>query len=200
MSSRFHKFKNKITLTWDVDKIVDGITMTLSNSVDSYEVLVVDSKEPYWQLYKATNTIFARNFNAIFPSLAKEVIDQLKILQSQARPEDFADLIFYNAFIDHKFDFKKITLIKSLPGIDVKPHIDNGRFLAINIGLKNSNTCTTYISDSSAKNGFWEGDLHSYTLEDNEVCIVNVDLTHAVKSNVTADSDQIRYLITYHIR
>jgi hypothetical protein len=121
----------------------------------------------------------------------------LKQLQLSAKKEDFNNLDMYDCLVNHKFDYTRVQLIKAVAGVDTLPHIDNGRKYVINIGLKNSNTCTTYISNSSDKTEFWLQSPSAFTMQDNEAYLINTDKVHAVKSHTSLDSKLDRYLITY---
>jgi len=198
--NNFYKFNSNLNLNWkDIDNIFNSITLEFSNDVNSPKVYILnDTSNPtYWQYYPWTRTRFTRNFGRNFINESKEVINCLALLQSTAKKEDFEDLQMYNSLINHKFDYKRVQLIKSVAGVDVLPHHDNGRKYVINIGLKNSNTCTTYISESRDTKEFWTHNPKSFTMQDGEAFLINVDKFHAVKSLVDKDSNLDRYLITY---
>lgn len=199
MSENFVKFNYKIQLNWNVDAIVGSITNEYSNEKNTYEVFNTNTKKTYWQVYPYTGTIFSRNFYHNFPKESLEIIEQLKIIQSMATEADFADPKMYQSLMTHKFDATRVNLIKTKAGANVLQHIDQGRKYVLNIGLKNSNTCTTYISSIIDRGSFWQNSPTPFTMEDNEVYMVNVDAMHAVRTNVTKESGIDRYLITYCI-
>lgn len=199
MSKNFFKFENTVPLAWDMNYILSSITKEFSNIENSYKVVDVKTNDPYWQYYPYTHTCFSRNFGINFPKESIEVIEHLKNLQSMTKKEDIEDPIMFNTFIRHKFDYRRVGLIKAVAGVDILPHIDNGRKFVINIGLMNSNSCTTYVADSFNNKDFWNLSLESFTMEDGRAYILNVDKSHAVKSLVAAESKLDRYIVTYRL-
>ena len=199
MHVNFHKLPGVILPNWDVDQMLSKITKSFSNETDNYEVFIAPTTEPYWQVYPYTGTIFTRNFSSNFPAESKYVIEQLEKLRASIQKSDFSDPVAYEALMQHQFDFRRVQLIKSVAGVDVRPHIDNGRKFALNIGLRNSNTGTTYVSGTQDKKNFWADNPNSFTMQDGEIYMLNVDAAHAVKSLVDKDSKLDRYLITYKV-
>lgn len=199
MCKNFFKFENKVPLNWDMSSILGTITKEFSNTEDSYKIVNIQTDDPYWQYYPYTHTCFTRNFGVNFPKESIEVIEYLKKLQSTTKKEDIKDPVMFNTFIKHKFDYKRVGLIKAVAGVDILPHKDNGRKFVINIGLKNSNTCTTYVADSFNNKDFWDLNPESFTMEDGDAYILNVDKSHAVKSLVAAETKLDRYIVTYRL-
>lgn len=199
MTVNFHKFHNKVNIDLDLEQILSQITKEFSNEQNTYHVFETDTTEPYWQIYPYTGTIFSRNFSSNFTKESKQIIEQFEVLRSSVCETDFANKTMYEIFCNHQFDYRKVQLIKTAAGENVKPHIDNGRKFVLNVGLRNSNTCTTYLAATSDKTNFWSDNPSSFVMQDNEVYMVNVDAAHAVRSMVSADSGLDRYLITYKI-
>jgi hypothetical protein len=197
----FHKLASNLNIGISecLDDILHNIPDELSNEKNSPDVFVwnVPKNKAYWQYYPYTRTRFTRNFGRRFPDISKHIAEQLNALRSSIKIEAFNDQKMYQAFINHKFDYQRVQLSKIISGIDVLPHIDNGREYVINIGVRNSNTCKVFISDSQNTKDFWQGNLQSFVMEDNEAYILNVDNAHAVKPLVKANDNLDRYLITY---
>jgi hypothetical protein len=197
----FHKLTSNLDtgISDQLDDILYNIPDELSNEKNSHEVFVwnVPKNKAYWQYYPYTRTRFTRNFGRRFPEISKRIVDQLIILRSSAKIEEFEDQKMYEAFMNHKFDYQRVQLTKIISGVDVLPHIDNGREYVINIGVRNSNTCQVFISDNQNTKDFWQGNLQSFVMEDNDVYIINVDKVHAVNTLVTPESNLDRYLVTY---
>lgn len=197
MDNNFCKIGTNLNISWaNMEHAISNITQEFSNKVNTYEVYVAPINEAYWQYYPYTRTRFTRNFGATHKQEAMAVVECLNALKFTVKKEDFVDQKMYYSLMNHKFDYKRVQLIKAVAGVDTLPHSDNGREYVINIGLKNSNTCTTYISDSTTAD-FWKENPKSFTMQNNEAYIINADKVHAVKSNVTEDSKLDRYLITY---
>ena len=153
------------------------------------------AKRPHWQLFQS-RVAFARNFFTNFPSQCREAADQLQLLQNAVQ-RNSPEHPLVDKFLSHTVSASRVGIIRVLPGNSVDPHYDVTRNISINIGLKNSNAGTTYISNNKNIKQFWQQNLSSYTMQDGEVYLVEVKNTHAVKSNVNTDSGQTRYIITY---
>jgi hypothetical protein len=198
--NNFYKLTNNLFINWkNLDSILDSITLEHTNDKNSPEIYILkDSKNPvYWQHYPKTRTRFTRNFGVNFVNESKQVVNNLALLQHAVRQENFSDQKMYEAFVNHKFDYKRVQLSKLSCGVGALPHIDNGREYVINIGLKNSNTAKTYIADTNVIRGFRQQKLESFIMQDNEAYIINVDKAHAVKTLVTPDENTNRYIISY---
>jgi hypothetical protein len=197
--NNFYKLTNNLMIRWDLDKILNAITLEYSNEKNSPEVYILnDSNYPvYWQYYPKTRTRFTRNFGRNFVKESKQVVNHLALLQQAVKQENFSDQKMYEAFVNHKFDFTRVQLSKLESGIGALPHIDNGREYVINIGIRNSNTCKTYIADTNIVSGFRQRKLESFIMQDNEAYIINVDKAHAVKTLVTPADKLDRYIISY---
>lgn len=197
----FHKLTSNLNINIRdcLDDILNNIPDEVSNEKNSHEVFVWDvpKNKAYWQYYPYTRTRFTRNFGRAFPNISKHIVEQLIIARSSAKIEEFEDQKMYKAFINHKFDYQRVQLSKIISGVNVLPHIDNGREYVINIGIRNSNTCQVFIANDQNKKDFWQGNLQSFIMEDNDAYIINVDKVHAVNTLVTPKSNLDRYLITY---
>jgi hypothetical protein len=144
--NNFYKITNNLFINWkNLDSILDSITIEVSNEKASPAVYILkDANNPvYWQYYPKTGTKFTRNFGINFEKESKQVVNKLALLQQAVRQENFSDQKMYEAFVNHKFDYKRVQLSKLSSGVGAQPHIDNGRQYVINIGLKNSNTAKT---------------------------------------------------------
>lgn len=198
--NNFYKLTNNLFINWEnLNSILNSITLEYANDKNSPEIYILrDSEKPvYWQHYPKTRTRFTRNFGINFVNESKQVVNNLALLQQSVKPECFSDQKMYEAFVNHKFDYKRVQLSKLMSGFGALPHIDNGREYVINIGLKNSNTCKTYTADTNVIRGFRQQKLESFIMQDNEAYIINVDKAHAVKTLVTPDDNLDRYIISY---
>jgi len=201
MSNNFHKLASnlKTNLNYYLDELLSKIPHEVSNDVNSPEVVVLPISEyiAYWQYYPHTRTRFTRNFGRRFPKISKRIVKQLAALQSIVKQEDFEDQKMYEAFINHEFDYERVQITKNISGVGILPHIDTGREYAINIGVRNSNTCKVYVAGNQNIKGFRNENLESFIMQDNEAYIINVDKAHAVKTLVTPDEYADRYIISY---
>lgn len=75
----------------------------------------------------------------------------------------------------------------------IVPHVDEaGRLCCINIGIKNSSSAITLMSNDGIRENFYQNNS-KYILEDGTAYLVNTSNIHSVVS----DSEIPRYLITY---
>jgi len=193
VNPEYVKISTEFDLTWSIEDLAQQfLEVQIPPNVQVYSD---PSGRPHWQLFQS-RVAFARNFFANFPDQCREAADQLQSLQD-ALQSDHPEHPLVDKFLSHTVSAHRMGIIRVLPGDSVDPHRDVTRNISINIGLKNSNAGTTYISDNSNVKQFWEQNLSSYTMQDGEVYLVEVKNSHAVKSNVNPDSGQTRYIITY---
>jgi hypothetical protein len=195
MSSNFQKIYNaKIDI--NTDDILSKIEKTVVSQNISGNVLKDDTGIPFWQKYKS-NICFARNFYTTFSKECEIVAHTLNNIKNELsdtnNPSYMLSLFLNSAIIP-----KRVNLIKIPCGVTVDPHTDLNRKICVNIGLKNSNSATTYVSDYEEKD-FWNNPTEDYQMEDGDMYLLNVEKTHAVKSIVSKDSNLDRYIITYNL-
>jgi hypothetical protein len=103
---------------------------------------------------------------------------------------DLLNLTFLNK--NFKFKSTKINLIRTTGMIGI--HQDQGnRLCCINIGLKNSNTAITKISNDKDINNF-ENTYETLSVLDGYAYLMNTSNWHSVESL----GNSVRYLITYN--
>ena len=193
VNPQYIKISSEFNLLWSIEELAQQfVDVEIPPGVPVY---ADPAKQPHWQLFQS-RVAFARNFFANFPAQCSEAADQLQLLQHAVRSNS-PDHPLVNKFLSHAVSADRVGIIRVLPGDSVDPHYDVTRNISINIGLKNSNAGTTYISNNKNIKQFWQQNLSSYTMQDGEVYLVEVKNTHAVKSNVNSDSGQTRYIITY---
>jgi hypothetical protein len=108
-------------------------------------------------------------------------------------------------FLDHKLSLARLTIIRVDSDHAVGIHYDSTRNFAINIGLKNSNTCITNIytgpvvletphtlkiTDNNVK--------HTYRMSDGDVYLVNTKQPHEVVP-LHSESGKSRYIASYSL-
>lgn len=193
MSPSFQKIYNE-KLNINIDEITSKIEKTVVSQNIAGNILKDESEIPFWQQYKS-NICFARNFYQAFPDKCAIVVDKLIAIQENLRNTNNPSKIL-GAFLDSDIRPKGVNLMKIPCGVVVAPHTDLNRTLCVNIGLKNSNTAITHVSEYGEKD-FWSNPTDTYQMEDGDVYILNVKKTHAVKSTVSKDSNLDRYILTY---
>ena len=148
--------------------------------------------KPHWQLFPLSGIRFARNLHLNFEKEMSEVIDGLQQMQNMLRGSGLPESGL-NIFLKHKqFKLQNCSIIKVMAGTSVSVHIDRERQFALNIGLKNSSSCTTYFHNSVD-----EPPETGFQMYDGSVYIFNTKKLHSVVSNMPADSGIDRYVITY---
>lgn len=154
------------------------------------------SSEVYWQTY-LNGTAFSRGFYLAFPEETKQIISQIQELQ-QNTLENGSTLI--KRFREDVVDPQHIYLIRIKAGTNAEPHIDGNRSLALNIGIRNSNSRETIISEDTDIKNFWRSTKHSFRMEDGDAYLINTSYPHAVKTTVNTERINARYLLTYSIK
>jgi len=195
MYSKFQKIYNaKIDI--NIDYIISKIEKTVVSQNISGNVLKDDNGNPFWQKYQS-NICFARNFYKTFPSDCEKIAHILRNIKNELRditePSDMLSLFLNSTIIPNKVNLMKIPC-----GLTIVPHTDSTRKICVNIGIKNSNSAITYVSDYEEKD-FWNNPTENYQMEDGDMYLLNVEKTHAVKSIVSKNSNLDRYIITYNL-
>jgi hypothetical protein len=195
MTDLFELLGQGIKMSWDPEeltrdfKVVDG---------KDRKVFSLPNREPHWQ-YFDSGIYFARNLNHAFPALCKEIVKTLTVLQNNVRASASRSHML-QIFADHKLTIDNLVLIKVKSGQSVSLHFDSSRDYAINIGLKNSNTCLTdiYSGDKVKPRLINEKNVkHTFQMNDGDAYLIATHQPHAVRS-LTSVADNIdRYLISY---
>lgn len=179
----FVKLVENIDLNINIDCMLDSITKEVSCNQPNID-------DTYWQL-TPRNLTPCRNFSRNFSKECQEVCKQLEKLQNQYR---FSNEFLISQFVQETINWSKLTILRTGNTI-VTPHVDIGRHIAVNIGLKNSNTADTLISHHSLVDNFWEQSLESFTMNDLDVYLVLVKNSHSVKP--LEGISKYRYIFTY---
>lgn len=137
---------------------------------------------PCWMQYlnegKVIGSIsFTRN--TILNPILSEMIDKIEQVLIPIFPKNFPP------------DKKKIHFMKTNGSI-VKHKDEAGRLSCINIGIKNSSTALTKISNDGVYNNF-ETNFTEIKVEEGAAYLLNTNQWHAVEGDLSID----RYLITY---
>jgi hypothetical protein len=197
MIDYFEKISTSFEISWDPEELLAGIDVM--SDENETKIIRKNNNAPHWQYYPTTRVYFARNVNHAFTKQCKEVIEKLTIIQDKLKDHPVKSWMT-ESFLKHKLTIDNIGIIKVASGISVDVHRDINRYFALNIGLKNSNTCTTHvyegpiiektlINDTSIK--------HSFTMQDGDVFFVAVNSPHSVESNINKENNKDRYILTY---
>lgn len=201
MGERFVKLSTDFKFDFDIDQLIsrfDGDRIDPSATTPYGHRYYSDpSGIPHWQLFSGSNARFSRNFALNFPEHCDSIARQLVELQRNIKKSGSVESPLVLAFLNHKIEANKVGLLKQQSGVTINPHVDNARTISLNIGIKNSNTATTYVRGSPDTEDFYSGDLERYTMNDGDVYLLRTQYAHAVKSLVTDRSDRDRTIITY---
>lgn len=158
---------------------------------------------PHWQYYSkvgAAGIRVSRNFQLNFPNETREIIDTVLSLRDKLKSSDHKSPLvhkFLSQDLSYK-KFKQVNLLKINGGVNVLPHVDPRRSLALNIGLKNSDSCRTIFSELTECNTVADfigaTEKKAFVMEDGDVYLLAVNHMHAVQN---IDSTRDRYIITY---
>lgn len=192
----YHLFSD-FKVSWDIELILEKFIPELNISGKLFP-FAHRSRKPHWQKFN-TNISFARNFPNNFLNECKEVSEKLKKIQQEYKnniTKENSNLLV-ERFLKENINYKKVSLIKVPSQIPVHLHTDITRSIALNIGLKNSNTHITYVSDDLNIKNFFKSKKSSYTLQDGDGYLVSVRYPHFL--DPLTKNDSIRYIITYNI-
>jgi hypothetical protein len=192
----FLKLSTNFVIPWDPEAMTESFAETIGKDKSPFSN---SEGTPHWQTYNI-GISFARNFYINFNKECSDIASQLIELQHTLRKDTTTPESKLNdIFLKLKINPRNVNLIRIQSGINVLPHYDSTRNYAINIGLKNSNSCKTYITTDSSTDAYWDKHQYSYITSDGDVYLVAVKNAHTVKTLVEKHSKSNRYLITYNI-
>lgn len=186
------KIAEGFTLDWDIENLTkDFPTITTENQ----ELYSDPDGKPHWQYY-TSGICFARNFYRNYRKECFEIYLKLVKLQKSLINNTINSPLISD-FLNHTLLPNRVNIIKVPGGSSVEPHTDISRNICINIGIRNSNLCTTYIrqNQDNTYETFWNDSLLEYVMNDGDVYIVSIKNFHAVRQNTNLNLD--RFLITY---
>jgi hypothetical protein len=198
MNIVFKKINTNFKISFDLDTVLSKF---VNDVIDPGGTVYSDpTGAPHFQQYMSGVGI-TRNFYKNFPRECATIAIQLKKIQQlvSASPVPVDDLLTH-AFVNHVIKPGNINLIRIKAGENAAPHSDTNRKICINIGLRNSNSCVTHITENESIEDFWNKLRHSFIMEDGDIYILNIRNSHAVESLVDKDSGITRYIITYNLQ
>jgi|LauGreDrversion4_2_1035121.scaffolds.fasta_scaffold95428_3 hypothetical protein len=195
MNDVFELIGNGIIFSWDPEEISKDFKV-ISNKGNN--VITLPNKEPHWQ-YFDSGIYFSRNLNHAFPSLCKEILKTLMVVQNNVKALPNKSSMM-KLFADHKLNIDRILLVKVKSGQSVNLHFDSTRDYAINIGLKNSNTCLTDIYSGDKVEHLLineKNTKHTFQMNDGDAYLIATCQPHAVRSLTSINDNVDRYIISY---
>lgn len=194
----YHLF-NDFTVSWDPEVLTNSFPV-----IEATGVYTESSGIAHWQKFDS-DVLFARNFTENFMQQCREVSDKIKKIQSELVVND-SSLDILKKFKSHEITPWRVNLLKTIPGKDIKLHVDATRTICLNIGLKNSNKWKTYIFNEklgSLKdidvNNIDNYNTRTVTLNDGEGYLFKIENPHTAICLNKQDTDTSRYIITYSL-
>lgn len=192
MSNFCKKLSSNFSLTWDPEDMTKNFPVFSSNDDKPYSL---PNGTPHWQLFSKTNILFARNFYFNFKTECKEIVEKLEILKIELSKKNNNDIIIQN-FLSSRLIPNNISIIKTIPGKNIELHKDITRKFCINIGLKNSNKWTTFISNNNNIDEFYNSSKTIFTMEDGDVYYLYINNPHYADCLNKYDVQSTRYILT----
>lgn len=192
----FIKLSSDFSVSWNLDDMISKISNDIIDPNNNRSPYYHPSGIVHWQHYNTVNISFARNFYKTFSKECHEVTNKLMEIQ-QKYLKISTDNELMLTFINQNIVPSRVNIIRTMGGINVGVHCDSTRNSCINIGLKNSNTFRTRISDNQDINNFYNNSTETYTMNDGDVYLVNIKNSHCVEA-LTSIAEP-RYIITYNL-
>lgn len=192
--NRVYHLLSNFTVSWDIDEILKKFIEDQANPVNERYPYYHPSKKPHWQIFhREIGICFARNFDISFKEECYEVIQKLKVIQKNIN--NSINSVLIEKFLTEKFVFSNVNLIKVMPNTEVELHNDITRNIALNIGLKNSNTHIGYVGEELDIQKFDQNRASTYTINEGDGYLISVKHPHCLKPVLT--TNKIRYVISY---
>lgn len=195
MNSLFVKLTSNFKVELNLEEMFLQFGPEFISEPNSEKGYVTKSKDQqvFWQTY-LNGTSFARGFSFTFPNEAEKIVDQIRLLQNQVSEFDSPLIKTFKSAKIFPIDLMLLRINQ-----DARVHIDGNRRIALNIGLRNSNSKETFISEDTNIENFQKSKIHSFTIEDGDAYLINTRHPHAVKSIAKEDWNTPRYIITHTI-
>jgi hypothetical protein len=194
MNDIFQLLASGITFAWDPEELTKNFPVVS----DTKGNIISASNEAHWQ-YFITGIYFSRNFSKEFPDICGQVIDTLEKIQNKFRISNESSYLI-DIFLEHTFSINNVLLIKVASGKSVDLHFDSTRYFAVNIGLKNSDTCLTHLYSGNRVEGTMIDEKnvkHTIQMNDGDVYLIATHQPHCVESLTSVSENRDRYLISY---
>jgi len=193
----FIKLASDFAVNWNVDDIISKISDDVIDPNNNIGPYFDPSGIVHWQYYRIVNISFTRNFFRNFHRECLEVAIKMRDLQKSLIETNTNDELL-KSFIDHTINPRNINIIRAMGNENVQPHSDVTRDVCINIGLKNSNSFITKMSDSLDAACFYDSPTKDFIINDGDVYLLSTKNAHSVESlNISSDP---RYIITYNLK
>jgi len=200
MHELFQLVNSTFTVDWDIEELTKDFPILKTGK----DPVVLANGPAYWQYFKETKIYFARNFHILYKNETIELMKKLLMIKENLKTLKHKSSMV-NQFIDHNLSLDRLTFIRVDSSHAVEVHYDSTRNFAINIGLKNSNTCITNIytgpivhnSPSSLKIAD-DNVRYTYRMSDGDVYLVNTKQLHEVIP-LRHESGQSRYIASYSL-
>jgi hypothetical protein len=202
MHELFQLINSTFNVSWDIEFLTNDLPIIKTGN----NPVILSNGTAHWQYYNDTKVYFARNFHIVYKDETIELLKKLWMIRENLKTLTHKSSMVQQ-FIDHKPSLDRLTIIRVDSNHAVELHFDSTRNFAINIGLKNSNTCVTniytgpiqidpehtstvIITDDNVK--------HTYRMSDGDVYFVNTKQPHEVVP-LYPESNKSRYIASYSL-
>lgn len=202
-----HDLFQLVHSTFDVSWDIEFLTKDFPIITTGKDPLILADGTAHWQYYGDTKVYFARNFHILYKDESIELMKNLWAIKENLKTLTHKSSMV-NQFIHHKLSLDRLTIIRVDANHAVRLHFDSTRDFAINIGLKNSNTCVTNIytgpiqfdpeSNSQSIKITSDNVKHIYRMSDGDVYFVDTKQPHEVIP-LYPESNKSRYIASYSL-
>ena len=194
MINLFQLIEKDFRLSWDPEELTKNFSV-----ISNKKTNIKDITEPFWEDFEEAEIYFARNLHLFYKKELIEAAVKIHIVRKKLElVNPLSDMA--TDFLANNLNLANFTLIKVKANTSVKLHFDSTRKFALNVGLKNSDSCRTVIYDGNKvpKTIINENNKkYSFTMKDGEVYLVNTTQPHEVQSLFNSDKD--RFLLSYSL-
>jgi hypothetical protein len=203
MHDLFQLVHSTFNVSWDIEFLTKDFPIITTGK----DPLILADGTAHWQYYEHSSVYFARNFHILYKDESIELMKNLLAVRENLKTLTHKSFMV-KRFIYHKPSLDRLTIIRIDSNKVVAPHHDSTRNFAINIGLKNSNTCVTNIytgpiqldpeSNFQSVKITSDNVKHTYRMSDGDVYFVNTSQPHEVIP-LYPESNKSRYIASYSL-
>lgn len=192
----FLKISDKFQVDWDLDKIESLSKLHPPIYTDDQGKFTRDHKDFRW-IYFKSKLCLTQNFSKWFPDETSIFLNKFKQIQEDISKKETLFNI-EKKFLNHTPEGRNLEISKIFPGNTVDIHRDWTRHVALNIGLKNSNTHEIFVSECKTVEDFNSSQKQSYIMQDGDAYFLKSKYYHTV-CPILPITDKVRYIISYNL-
>lgn len=198
----FQKIATNIKFEWSIDDLSSKMLPDVYHGNNIPKFMYDQQDNAYFQtFYSDVST--STNFWKQFKYESEDIVDKVCLLQQQVKEKcingEMETTHLIHLLLEKKMSINDALFLRMKCSIGAAPHCDQRRKKALNIGVRNSSTCTTIIKHGTDTDNFFESnELFEFTMQDGDAYLLNVGEAHAVKTKVP-DSQDFRYIISVNL-